>query len=141
ERPMKSVRARRWADRTGRTSGGSATEGRGRARLRSGDALVAVMEPPTSGTARAGRVEVARLLVEQGSPPAMVVLDLAAKEAGWGRPLPGGRGRGVALLRSAGGATWRRSPEAKVTASGEVRLHRIVCAVDCGRSAAALAAA
>jgi hypothetical protein len=47
---MESVRARRWAYRTGRTSGGSATEGRGRARLRSGDALVAVMEPANLGS-------------------------------------------------------------------------------------------
>src|SRR5207245_3493040 len=31
------------------------------------------------------------------SPRAMAVLDLAAKEAGWGKPLPRGHGRGVAL--------------------------------------------
>jgi hypothetical protein len=46
---MKSVRARRWAYRTGQTFGRSATEGRGRARLRSGDTLVAVMEPADLG--------------------------------------------------------------------------------------------
>src|SRR5262249_36286278 len=34
------------------------------------------------------------------APRAQAVLDLAAKEAGWGKALPAGRGRGVALLHS-----------------------------------------
>src|SRR2546428_10256753 len=37
------------------------------------------------------------------SPRAMAVLDLATKEAGWGKPLPRGHGRGVALLYSGWG--------------------------------------
>src|SRR5256886_170188 len=35
---------------------------------------------------------------------AKAVLDVAAREAGWGRPLPEGRGRGVSVLYSGGGS-------------------------------------
>ena len=62
----------------------------------------------------------------------MAVLDLAAKEAGWGKPLPPGRGRGVALLYSGWGTYLAQVAEVEVPSSGEVRVHRIVCAVDCG---------
>jgi CO/xanthine dehydrogenase Mo-binding subunit len=67
------------------------------------------------------------------SPRGMAVLDLAAKEAGWGKPLPRGHGRGVALLYSGWGTYLAQVAEVEVTDSGEVRVHRIVCAVDCGR--------
>jgi CO/xanthine dehydrogenase Mo-binding subunit len=67
------------------------------------------------------------------SPRALAVLDLSAKEGRWGKPLPRGRGRGVALLYSDWGTYLAQVAEVEVTASGEVRVHRIVCAVDCGR--------
>src|SRR5881296_4661119 len=67
------------------------------------------------------------------SPRAMAVLDLAAKEAGWGKPLPRGHGRGVALLYSGWGTYLAQVADVEVTGSGDVRVHRIVCAVDCGR--------
>jgi CO/xanthine dehydrogenase Mo-binding subunit len=67
------------------------------------------------------------------SPRAMAVLDLAAQEAGWGKPLPRGNGRGMALLYSWWGTYLAQVAEVEVTDSGEVRVHRIVCAVDCGR--------
>src|SRR6266403_1955293 len=67
------------------------------------------------------------------SPRGMAVLDLAAKEAGWGTPLPSGHGRGVALLYSGWGTYLAQVAEVEVTGSGDVRVHRIVCAVDCGR--------
>jgi len=60
------------------------------------------------------------------------VLDLAAKQAGWGRPLPAGRGRGVSLLYSAWNTYLAQVAEVEVSKAGEVRVHRIVCAVDCG---------
>lgn len=63
---------------------------------------------------------------------AMAVLDLAVKEAGWGRSLPRGRGRGVALLYSDWGTYLAQVAEVETTNSGQVRVHRIVCAVDCG---------
>jgi len=64
---------------------------------------------------------------------ALAVLDLAAKEAGWGKPLPRGHGRGVALLYSAWGTYVAQVAEVEATGSGDVRVRRIVCAVDCGR--------
>ncbi len=67
------------------------------------------------------------------SPRALAVLDLAAKEAGWGQPLPRGHGRGVALLYSGWGTYLAQVAEVEVTGSGDVRVRRIVCAVDCGR--------
>ena len=66
------------------------------------------------------------------SPRAMAVLDLATKEAGWGKPLPRGRGRGVALLYSGWGTYLAQVAEVEISGSGEVRVRRIVCAVDCG---------
>jgi len=67
------------------------------------------------------------------SPRARAVLDLAAKEGRWGKPLPSGRGRGVALLYSDWNTYVAQVAEVEVTASGDVRVHRIVCAVDCGQ--------
>jgi isoquinoline 1-oxidoreductase beta subunit len=67
------------------------------------------------------------------SPRALAVLDLAAKEGRWGQPLPSGRGRGVALLYSGWGSYLAQVAEVEVTGSGDVGVHRVVCAVDCGR--------
>jgi len=66
------------------------------------------------------------------APRARAVLDLAAKAAGWGQPLPAGRGRGVALLFSGWGSYLAEVAEVEVSKAGELRVHRIVCAVDCG---------
>src|SRR2546422_223361 len=63
---------------------------------------------------------------------AKAVLDVAAREAGWGRPLPEGRGRGVSVLYSEWGSYLAAIAEASVSKAGEVRVHRVVCAVDCG---------
>ena len=67
------------------------------------------------------------------SPRALAVLDLAAKEGRWGKPLPRGRGRGIALLYSGWGSYLAQVAEVEVTGSGDIRVHRIVCAVDCGQ--------
>ena len=64
-------------------------------------------------------------------PRAKAVLDLAAGNAGWGRPLPKGSGRGVAV-QSAFGSYQAQVAEVEVSPQGEVRVRRIVCAVDCG---------
>jgi len=66
------------------------------------------------------------------SPRTMAVLDLAAKESGWGKPLAPGHGRGVALLYSGWDTYLAQVAEVEVTSSSEVRVRRIVCAVDCG---------
>lgn len=60
------------------------------------------------------------------------VLKLAAEKAGWGDPLPEGRSRGLALHFSF--ETWvAEVAEVSVNAEGIVTVHRVVCAVDCGR--------
>jgi CO/xanthine dehydrogenase Mo-binding subunit len=76
-------------------------------------------------------VEYRRALLTK-SPRATAVLDVAAKAAGWGEPLPAGRGRGVALLYSGWDTYLAQIADVEVTSSGDVRVHRIVCAVDCG---------
>ena len=58
-------------------------------------------------------------------------LELAAQKAGWGTPLPAGRGRGIALAEWAP-TTCAQVAEVSVTPEGSVRVHRVVCAVDCG---------
>jgi isoquinoline 1-oxidoreductase beta subunit len=63
-------------------------------------------------------------------PRHLAVLDRAAKEAGWGQPLPAGRARGIALQESFG-SICAQVAEVSVEA-GQVRVHRVVCAIDCG---------
>jgi len=58
------------------------------------------------------------------------VVNLAAEKAGWGRPLSGGRFRGLAAHESFG--SWVAQVAEVSVANGRVRVHRVVCAVDCG---------
>jgi len=59
------------------------------------------------------------------------VLELAAQKAGWGTPLPKGRGRGIAAFCSFGSYF---AEVAEVTVKGnEFKIDRIVAAVDCGQ--------
>jgi isoquinoline 1-oxidoreductase beta subunit len=60
------------------------------------------------------------------------VLELVAQKAGWGTPLPAGQGRGVALHKSFGSYI-AQVAEVSVSEQGRVKVHRVVCAVDCGR--------
>jgi CO/xanthine dehydrogenase Mo-binding subunit len=66
------------------------------------------------------------------SPRALAVLDLAAREAGWGTPLPARHGRGVSLMYSEWNTFVAQVADVEVTGDGEIRVRRIVCAVDCG---------
>jgi len=61
------------------------------------------------------------------------VLELAAQKAGWGTPLPAGRTRGIAVVESFGSFVAEVAEVSFNKGSGEVRVHRVVCAVDCGR--------
>jgi len=76
-------------------------------------------------------VEFRRLLLTE-SPRAKAVLDLAAEKAGWGAPMPAGKGRGVSVILLFGTYV-AQVAEVSVDSGGEVRLDRVVCAVDCGR--------
>jgi isoquinoline 1-oxidoreductase beta subunit len=71
-----------------------------------------------------------RLLTK--NPRARRLLDLAAEKSGWDSPLPPGRGRGVALAVAFGGMI-ANVVELSVN-GGEIKLHRVVAAVDCGRT-------
>jgi isoquinoline 1-oxidoreductase subunit beta len=63
-------------------------------------------------------------------PRARRVLDLAAERSQWGQPLPKGQGRGVALLHAFGSYIAQVAEVA--VADGELRVQRVVCAIDCG---------
>ena len=72
-----------------------------------------------------------KLLANQ--PRMLAVLELAAEKAGWGKPLAKGRGRGIATHFSFDSYV-AQVVEASVEKDGTVRVHRVVCAVDCGRA-------
>lgn len=65
-----------------------------------------------------------------GDPRRLAVLNLAAEKAGWGQPLPAGRARGVAVHKSFN--TWVAEVAEVSLQNGRPRVHRVVCAVDCG---------
>jgi isoquinoline 1-oxidoreductase beta subunit len=65
------------------------------------------------------------------SPRYKGALELAASKAGWGKPLPAGRGRGIAVGQSFGSFV-AEVAEVSVAKDGKLRVHRVVCAVDCG---------
>jgi isoquinoline 1-oxidoreductase beta subunit len=60
------------------------------------------------------------------------VLELAATRASWGDKLPEGRFRGIAQHESFG-SFLAQVAEVSVDKNGKVRVHRVVCAIDCGR--------
>jgi isoquinoline 1-oxidoreductase beta subunit len=59
------------------------------------------------------------------------VLTLAAEKAGWGTPLPEGRGRGVAVVESFNSYV-AEVAEVSLNPDRTIRVHRVVAAVDCG---------
>ena len=60
------------------------------------------------------------------------VLDLAAEKAGWGRQPPPGRAHGVAVHKSFGSYV-AQIVEVSVGEDDLPKVHRVVCAVDCGQ--------
>lgn len=69
----------------------------------------------------------------QKNPRALAVLELAAEKAGWGGALPKNVGRGV-MVQFAFGSFLSVVCEAEVSPGGEIRLRRIVAAMDCGQA-------
>jgi isoquinoline 1-oxidoreductase subunit beta len=59
------------------------------------------------------------------------VLELAAERANWGKPLPSGMARGIAVAQSFGSYV-AEVAEVSVAADGTPKVHRVVAAVDCG---------
>jgi len=71
-----------------------------------------------------------RLALLADMPRHAAVLQRAADAAGWGEPLPAGRARGVALHESFGSIV-AQVMEVSLD-DARPRVHRVVCAVDCG---------
>jgi isoquinoline 1-oxidoreductase subunit beta len=64
------------------------------------------------------------------APRYLAALNLAADKAGWGTALPKGRARGIALHESFGSIV---AQVVEVSLEGSTpRVHRVVCAIDCG---------
>ena len=59
------------------------------------------------------------------------VLEVAAEKAGWGKPLPAGVFRGIAVVQSFGSYV-AEVAEVSINADGTPKVHRVVAAVDCG---------
>jgi isoquinoline 1-oxidoreductase beta subunit len=67
-----------------------------------------------------------------GKPRHLRVLETVAEKAGWSSPLPVGVGRGIAVHESFGSFI-AQVAEVMLDAKGQVRVKRVVCAIDCGR--------
>jgi isoquinoline 1-oxidoreductase subunit beta len=67
----------------------------------------------------------------QGKPDFLNVLDTLAEKGDWGKPLPAGKGRGLAIHESFGTIVGEIA-EVAVDAKGGVKVERVVAVVDCG---------
>jgi isoquinoline 1-oxidoreductase beta subunit len=65
-------------------------------------------------------------------PRTLKVLETAAKKGDWGKPLPAGHGRGIAVHESFGSFI-AQVAEVSMDDKGTIKVHRVVCAIDCGR--------
>jgi isoquinoline 1-oxidoreductase subunit beta len=75
-------------------------------------------------------VELRRQLLK-GHADWLHVLDTAAQKANWGKAMPQGTAQGVAIAESYGSIV-AEVAEVSVSKRGEVRVERVVCAIDCG---------
>jgi isoquinoline 1-oxidoreductase beta subunit len=73
-----------------------------------------------------------RALMSQ-HPKHLAVLNAAAEAAGWGRPLPGGVHRGIAQFMGYGSYS-AAVAEVSVGTKGEVKVRRMVLAINCGHA-------
>jgi isoquinoline 1-oxidoreductase subunit beta len=73
-----------------------------------------------------------KLLADPKSRRLLGVLELAAGKAGWGKPLPAGHGRGIAVVNNIG--SYNAQVAEVSIEKGKLRVHRVVCAVDCGHA-------
>ncbi|HET7032268.1 MAG TPA: molybdopterin cofactor-binding domain-containing protein, partial [Casimicrobiaceae bacterium] len=82
--------------------------------------------------AGADPVEFRRALMQK-YPKHLAVLNAAAAKADWGKPLPAGVHRGVAQFMGYGSYS-AAVAEVSVNGEGNVRVHRMVLALDCGHA-------
>ncbi|TCV69847.1 xanthine dehydrogenase family protein molybdopterin-binding subunit [Pseudomonas fluorescens] len=71
-----------------------------------------------------------RRLLLKTEPRHLGVLNLAAERFGWGRKAAAGRGQGIAVHQSFG-SFCAQAVEISIE-HDEIRVHRVVCAIDCG---------
>jgi isoquinoline 1-oxidoreductase beta subunit len=83
-----------------------------------------------AATAKADPANYRRRLVK--GPRMRAVLDLAVLKSDWGKRLPPGRGRGMAI-QFAFGSYLAQVVEVTVDAAFNVKLDRAVCVIDCGQ--------
>jgi len=62
------------------------------------------------------------------------VLEAAAERSGWGTPPPEGRARGIACCADAGSVVAEVAEVSLNQDTGRIRVHRVVAAMDCGRT-------
>ena len=74
-----------------------------------------------------------RLALLSKQPRLKAVLQAAADKAGWGKPLPAGRKRGIAVAESFGSYVAEVAEVSVNAADGAIKVHRVVAAVDCGQ--------
>jgi isoquinoline 1-oxidoreductase beta subunit len=67
------------------------------------------------------------------SPRHLAVLERAAEKAGWDTPLPADRFRGIAVVSSYAGYVAQVIEISVDRKERAVKVHRVVCALDCGR--------
>ncbi|HEX3377687.1 MAG TPA: molybdopterin cofactor-binding domain-containing protein, partial [Candidatus Acidoferrales bacterium] len=67
------------------------------------------------------------------APRHLAVLETAAQNAGWGKPLPTGRARGIAVVTSYNGFVALVIEVSVNREERKLKVHRVVCALDCGR--------
>jgi isoquinoline 1-oxidoreductase beta subunit len=60
------------------------------------------------------------------------VIELAAEKSNWGKPLPKGAGRGIAAHFGYGSYVAQVAEVSCDSATGNIRIHRVTCAIDCG---------
>ena len=60
------------------------------------------------------------------------LVEMVAEKAGWGKPLTRGDGRGIATFYSHGSYVSEVAEISLDRNTGVIKIHRIVCAVDCG---------
>lgn len=77
-------------------------------------------------------VELRRLLLKDHA-DWLKVLDTVAQKANWGKAMPKGSAQGVAIHESFGSIAGMVA-DVSVSQKGEVRVERVVCAVDCGHA-------
>src|SRR2546423_738542 len=71
-----------------------------------------------------------KLLTSPRAQRLLGALEMAADKFGWSKPLPSGHGKGIGVVANIGSFT-AMVAEASI-ASNRLKVHRVVCAVDCG---------